>query len=468
MKTTCNYFIYLFCISVITACFAGCNLIADDEAPEAPPANLEKFFKIEGGVLVKYTGPGGDIVIPNGVTAIGDEVFAGKNVTSVVMPNTVESIAYWAFGSCRRLTSVTFSSALRYIEDFAFSECPALTSITLPSSVRYVKNSAFKDCTALTSVTLPKSLIGLSYELFSGCVKLRNLTVGWAVPVCAYWNEDEDAYLSIEDLNGVFGGVDKSGITLTVPSGVKVRYENAPLWKDFGNIVENPNDVPTENGITSTPEARSEFDNRNGGIYKGVLVGSTGTFKIVLQDGKQQAEAFFDGEPQTLFPSEPVNITAGQPVRIYFRSIDGRFSLVFSVDGDGQNPLVEAYIPDHPMTGLAVKETSTQLAEVYEGRYNGKMTFNGEEGTLNTAGSFNVIVQGNRISGLTNSDGLYQPYTLSGNINGTSLSATGNDGVSPPLNITGTLGTGTVSGNWSHSLPDVGLGSGTFSGKRMW
>ena len=32
-------------------------------------------FEIENGILKKYTGPGGDVEIPNSVTAIGDRAF---------------------------------------------------------------------------------------------------------------------------------------------------------------------------------------------------------------------------------------------------------------------------------------------------------------------------------------------------------------------------------------------------------
>ena len=32
-------------------------------------------FRINNGVLEKYVGPGGDVVIPDGVTSIGKEAF---------------------------------------------------------------------------------------------------------------------------------------------------------------------------------------------------------------------------------------------------------------------------------------------------------------------------------------------------------------------------------------------------------
>ena len=33
-------------------------------------------FVIENGVLKKYVGPGGDVVVPDGVTSIGKEAFS--------------------------------------------------------------------------------------------------------------------------------------------------------------------------------------------------------------------------------------------------------------------------------------------------------------------------------------------------------------------------------------------------------
>ena len=47
-------------------------------------------FIIEKGVLVKYTGEGEDVIIPDGVTAIGDKAFCGCNaLTNVTIPESV-------------------------------------------------------------------------------------------------------------------------------------------------------------------------------------------------------------------------------------------------------------------------------------------------------------------------------------------------------------------------------------------
>ena len=78
-------------------------------------------FQIENGVLVKYTGNGGDVVIPEGVTSIGD----------------------WAFYECSSLTSVTIPDGVTSIEDDAFRYCENLTSVTISDSVTSIGDWAF-------------------------------------------------------------------------------------------------------------------------------------------------------------------------------------------------------------------------------------------------------------------------------------------------------------------------------------
>lgn len=49
-------------------------------------------FEIENGVLVKYIGAGRDVVIPDGVTSIGDWAFSRyEGLTSVTIPDSVTS-----------------------------------------------------------------------------------------------------------------------------------------------------------------------------------------------------------------------------------------------------------------------------------------------------------------------------------------------------------------------------------------
>ncbi len=55
-----------------------------------------------GKILKQYTGTGGNITIPAGITTINDSVFAGKtSITGVTLPTSVASIGANAFSGCK-------------------------------------------------------------------------------------------------------------------------------------------------------------------------------------------------------------------------------------------------------------------------------------------------------------------------------------------------------------------------------
>lgn len=157
-------------------------------------------FKIENGVLVKYTGKDKDVVIPDSVTSIGDKAFYEcSSLTSITIPDGVTSIGYGAFEWCHSLTSITIPDSVTSIgkeafwgcnslkritipkgvtniEERAFEFCKNLTSITLPDSVTSIGDSAFSDCSSLTSITLPDGVTSIGDKAFADCKSLTNVT----------------------------------------------------------------------------------------------------------------------------------------------------------------------------------------------------------------------------------------------------------------------------------------------------
>jgi len=57
-----------------------------------------------------------------------------------------------------------------------FSYCQSLTSVIIPDSVTSIAENAFIYCDELTSVTIPSSVTSIGKDAFDGCGKLT-LTV---------------------------------------------------------------------------------------------------------------------------------------------------------------------------------------------------------------------------------------------------------------------------------------------------
>ena len=116
------------------------------------------------------------ITIPDSVTTIGRAAFVScSNLTSVEMPNTIENISDSLFMGCKSLTSITIPDSVTSIGTFAFANS-GLTSITIPGSVTSFGEGLFKE-SSLNSVTLTEGLICISEGMFESCKSLTSITI---------------------------------------------------------------------------------------------------------------------------------------------------------------------------------------------------------------------------------------------------------------------------------------------------
>jgi hypothetical protein len=170
-------------------------------------------------IITKYTGLGGDVVIPDtidglAVTGVGHAAFNGRtSLTSIVIPNSIISIDWLAFCGCTSLINIAIPEGVTRIDGEAFAGCTGLIRIdvaaanhaytsvagvlfnkaetelvvfppgregtyTIPDSVTTIASSAFVDCISLTSITVPDKVTRIGWGAFSGCTSLGTVAVG--------------------------------------------------------------------------------------------------------------------------------------------------------------------------------------------------------------------------------------------------------------------------------------------------
>lgn len=168
-------------------------------------AGYHYFIQDDGSVLISSADLSGDVVIPSElggktVTAIGEGAFfKNESITSVVIPDTVETIGIYAFADCSELKSITVGEKVWRIAPFAFDNTPWLASQTdefvtvgdgvliayngtsrtpvLPDGVRHL-GGAFSGNPDIRKLTLGRGVLTISDMALSFCSELVEVDLG--------------------------------------------------------------------------------------------------------------------------------------------------------------------------------------------------------------------------------------------------------------------------------------------------
>lgn len=162
-----------------------------------------------------------ELKLPQNITEIDKNAFSKTNIQSIILPERLERIGFFAFEGCESLSKVSFNPNLKEIKSCAFQYCINLNSISLPTSLETIGNSAFLGCGNLTEVKIPESIRSIGDGAFSGC-NLNDVYVWTVIPTSINQNTfDADTYQSA---------------TLHVPETSYQNYYWNTQWSQFQNL----------------------------------------------------------------------------------------------------------------------------------------------------------------------------------------------------------------------------------------
>ncbi|MBQ7188971.1 MAG: leucine-rich repeat protein [Kiritimatiellae bacterium] len=166
-------------IDIGRAAFTGCAELLSITVTASNPA----YSSLDGILLTKdgktiIQGINGNVLIPDGVTTIGDNAFDGFSVLmSIIIPTSVTAIGNFAFNECIGLTEVIIPNSVVHIGEGAFSNCTGLKTIKLSTSLVKIEYCVFNECTGLTGVTIPNGVTSIGNAAFNGCRMLTDMTI---------------------------------------------------------------------------------------------------------------------------------------------------------------------------------------------------------------------------------------------------------------------------------------------------
>lgn len=242
----------------------GYQLSKFDGSISELPVDAEFEYILVGSkaMITGYKGTGGAVNVPATignnypVTAIADFAFAFSKITSITLPDSVESVGMEAFSYCSSLKSVSFGKGLKslgtaifsnsagvetitvsddnsvyqvidnviYTKDglalilcvpgktgklavkegtttiaaSAFEYCTKLTEIELPASVNILGDHSFFECTSLKKVNIPNGVKNIGNSAFYLCTSLENMVLPTSIEKI-----DQNAFYGCKSLKGI-------------------------------------------------------------------------------------------------------------------------------------------------------------------------------------------------------------------------------------------------------------------------
>lgn len=374
-----------------------------------------------------------EVVIEDGVTEIGKDVFQGcVGLTNVTIPDSVKKIGTWSFYMCKGLKNVDIPAnmeigdssfrqsgleqvtvsggsvgnyAFHRSEDLkkitvncetigeeAFSGCDYLTDITLGENVKTLGDKAFYTCDALERVEIPSTVTDIGEKTFYSCPALKEAIIrAGTVKAGTFYNCRALTTLIISD-NATLDASFTVGNTYAKETLETVKIERGEIGISAFNSCPNLTTVELGTGVTSVGDnafskctALKSINIGDGvtSIGKNAFNGCTALTNANIGSGAI-GESAFNG--CTIL----ANVTLGNGVTSIGRNAFLRCKALTSMDIGSSVRTIESYA----FSGCeALKEVTISAAQVKSGAFSRataleKVTF-GNDVTNIAAGVFN-------------------------------------------------------------------------------
>ena len=233
-----------------------------------------------------------EVVIEDGVTEIGKDVFQGcVGLTKVTIPDSVKKIGTWSFYMCKGLKNVDIPANMEIgdssfrqsgleqvtvsggsvgnyafhridnlkkisincetIGEEAFSGCDYLTDITLGENVKTLGDKAFYTCDALERVEIPSTVTDIGEKTFYSCPALKEAIIrAGTVKAGTFYNCRALTTLVISD-NATLDASFTVGNTYAKEALKTVKIGKGEIGNSAFNGCPNLTTVELGNGVTS-------------------------------------------------------------------------------------------------------------------------------------------------------------------------------------------------------------------------
>lgn len=139
-----------------------------------------------------------EIIIPPVITRIRDYALYKMGITSITIPQNIETIGVYAlsyssiesatienssvvwhsaFRNCSSLKIINFPNGIKKIDDYALGST-GIESLTIPENTETLGSSCLETCNKLRTLHIPASVSRIGPSVLNRCTALANVTLG--------------------------------------------------------------------------------------------------------------------------------------------------------------------------------------------------------------------------------------------------------------------------------------------------